>query len=667
MDKSNEIAGVPLEIHFIWAGGDKPLPIENMETIALWAIKNCEFKISLWVDEKTSSAKFDQFNIQYQESFKAAYLKVCGNKDAVVPNVLKVRDIRQEGICREGDIADYELTRLLPNFGASSDILRYRILVKFGGVYADSDVAPSKNPLVWILNEMSKVSGPNKSYSHFLCLNNFSQVTPHTLKTKPEIVDTFERLANDAFICTSGGNPLAMQLVKIVEHENYMLRSRYREEASEITLKMITNVAYFSHNKKLLTIAMTGPDALATVLHENRFGVLKQRPNLHKTVVVNEKRTDVLIVPLASRYYQIVEPVLESKEKTDFISPNRSSWLENTFQLRQLKSMRDIYESILKTILFEQEHFGCLRLADHLRTINKACEYFRTDPNTSCKEFVQLLSERNIIDTESLYCVQLCNLNPLVSEFYDRNQLSEKTQLLSKQSKHIFDCVTSFTELSSGCCEMTTLNDSTISASEWKNMVLDTMPSQEASNIFDKIDIGLDFMEMLIENQGLYCEKYPMNNLEQMLQRYTLILNKGVELSKELQISPELIGNLNSTIENLLSRIKAIPTYKEALKTINSQGISLFKKEQFSESFTVFQSALPDASKILGRNSDEVATLLYNMSSCLIRQGKSQEAIPLLEECAEIRQRVFGKEHQQTIKTHQKLDETRSGIAQKHL
>lgn len=55
------------------------------------------------------------------------------------------------------------------------------------------------------------------------------------------------------------------------------------------------------------------------------------------------------------------------------------------------------------------------------------------------------------------------------------------------------------------------------------------------------------------------------------------------------------------------------------------------------------------------------------MSSCLIRQGKSQEAIPLLEECAEIRQRVFGKEDQQTIKTHQKLDETRSGIAQKHL
>jgi mannosyltransferase OCH1-like enzyme len=41
----------------------------------------------------------------------------------------------------------YEIDRLRPNYGASSDLLRYLILYSFGGAYFDSDVAPGTKRL----------------------------------------------------------------------------------------------------------------------------------------------------------------------------------------------------------------------------------------------------------------------------------------------------------------------------------------------------------------------------------------------------------------------------------------------------------------------------------------------------------------------------------------
>ena len=82
---------IPKKIHFIWLGG--PLPDIYNSNIQDWKNKNPNFEVILWNDE--SVAEFDMEN----------------------------RDLFEKA----------------PSWGNKSDILRYEILNKYGGLYADTD------------------------------------------------------------------------------------------------------------------------------------------------------------------------------------------------------------------------------------------------------------------------------------------------------------------------------------------------------------------------------------------------------------------------------------------------------------------------------------------------------------------------------------------------
>lgn len=83
---------IPKIIHFIWLGS--PLPKKAEKIIATWKDHHPHWEIKIWDDDSLSS-----FPLKNQKAFDTAQ-----------------------------------------NFGEKSDILRYEILYRFGGVYADTDV-----------------------------------------------------------------------------------------------------------------------------------------------------------------------------------------------------------------------------------------------------------------------------------------------------------------------------------------------------------------------------------------------------------------------------------------------------------------------------------------------------------------------------------------------
>lgn len=125
---------LPKIIHFIWAGGEKLLPNRSVESIKSWAESVQEdplCKIYLWVDQKTTSSTF--LYKQEEEFFK-------NEKNIEIQDVEIFREASQ--------YIAYELDRLRSNYGASSDMLRYKILYEYGGAYFDSDIYPGKVSLL---------------------------------------------------------------------------------------------------------------------------------------------------------------------------------------------------------------------------------------------------------------------------------------------------------------------------------------------------------------------------------------------------------------------------------------------------------------------------------------------------------------------------------------
>jgi Glycosyltransferase sugar-binding region containing DXD motif len=185
---------IPKIFHFIWAGGTKTLPYRNIIIILDWMQANPSIDFWLWIDKKTAPGNLDLVKF-YKEQFKAGAVQ---DKNLNVNlNELVIKDIEEESIVDE--YIRYEIDRLRPNYGASSDMLRYAILYKFGGVYFDSDVAAGETSL-----ESTGIF--DQSYEK------------HALFVDPNSQDKWE-IGNDAFISTIR-NPLMKAVGNLIRY-NY--------------------------------------------------------------------------------------------------------------------------------------------------------------------------------------------------------------------------------------------------------------------------------------------------------------------------------------------------------------------------------------------------------------------------------------------------------------
>lgn len=96
---------IPKVVHFIWLG-PRPFPLESVENIRTWIAKNPNWKIKFWTDRDRPIP--------------------CTGMEKIV-----IRDypFPYLGRCYESS----------ENWGEKSDILRFEILYKEGGVYVDHD------------------------------------------------------------------------------------------------------------------------------------------------------------------------------------------------------------------------------------------------------------------------------------------------------------------------------------------------------------------------------------------------------------------------------------------------------------------------------------------------------------------------------------------------
>ena len=146
---------LPKIIHFVWAGGSRQMPIANQQRVRDWANKHPGFQIYVWVDYISASGDtLEEQKAQVEQEYKKSLW--LENSDLGLLgscNNIKLKDVYEDLYNSNPDVDlaykffRYEIDRLRPNYGASSDILRYKILYELGGAYFDSDILVGENTL----------------------------------------------------------------------------------------------------------------------------------------------------------------------------------------------------------------------------------------------------------------------------------------------------------------------------------------------------------------------------------------------------------------------------------------------------------------------------------------------------------------------------------------
>lgn len=133
LERADQTHEIPRTIHFIWAGGAKIMPETGLKNVMNWANSNPDFTVKIWIDRLTDP--------DYANKYQAAFGALGG-----MPANIVLADINDPQSRVASDEIRYEIDHLCPNYGASSDMLRYNILFNEGGAYFDCmDVNPGKS------------------------------------------------------------------------------------------------------------------------------------------------------------------------------------------------------------------------------------------------------------------------------------------------------------------------------------------------------------------------------------------------------------------------------------------------------------------------------------------------------------------------------------------
>jgi len=418
--KSGNIV-LPMLIHAIWAGGTKKLPLVGIENLAKWIILQPDFTVILWVDEATTEETIEDLTKHY----KTQIIEACQHvheemfEDQLIESEIqnfRVKSIREENICnKKNDLIDYMIDRIDPHYGMSSDLLRYRISLKYGGAYFDvTDVGP-----ILELNALSQLPvnfGENEA--HIIFMDHLSQnYNPDgealaefhlpTLLMHDELQQTTiisqSHLGNDTLICTKG-NPLMKLLVEQVE-KNFNPSSLFD----------MAKIAYFSHNQSDFTIERTGPELIKRTVMNPEYGrLIKEGPLAYSKQIGNTK---ISIMPARCNAYQVSQPV-----------KNTFFWIDVDVDLKIISNIDIAYTKLVGVIQFEIDHMHIFRLDDHLRTLARVAHKLNFPLQNAFTDFFTTLEKSNL-PFQSVEIAQHFSDNPLVEEFYRQHQLIDKTYL----------------------------------------------------------------------------------------------------------------------------------------------------------------------------------------------------------------------------------------------
>lgn len=359
---------VPKTIHFIWAGGLLLMPDKNRKIVLEWARQNIPdgFEVWLWVDKSSFPGGMDKLKTQYSLCFNDSKKDSEQIIDFSDPNCpFKLKDITDEGVSNEHIFN--EIKRLLPNYGASSDLLRYCILLNFGGAYFDSDVKPSGTKLI----ELNIFGGIK---SHCLVINNNSQNS--------------KKAGNDSFVC-SQNHPLMLLIFKTAMNRCV---SRGEDPYTQIP------EAYCSDDKAFMrsdTIGRTGPGVIQLICLRNKSS----------------------------------NQILFGLDKYTIDEGNDRSWLGAG--IRNCNSINEAFLEVQWLIAHEAKHFRMLKLDTHINNLIAHQAKYKTDSITddTIKEMVLSWVAKNI-DMQNIDIVQINFSNPETFEFCCKFNLLDKIPVL---------------------------------------------------------------------------------------------------------------------------------------------------------------------------------------------------------------------------------------------
>jgi|GEM_PF-2550842 len=373
---------VPHLIHFIWAGGQNPMRGDGIETVNAWMAENPACQIMLWVDSATFPGGIEALQETYQKLFTHAHVVKENEKisSSTSPTIILKDIAKYRKLKTYGEIINYEIEKFLPNYGASSDILRLLILLEYGGLYVDPDVRPGKNNLF-----QAGVFIPREK--HILYVDHATQrkVGYNGYSEKELREFNLATVGNDTLISTPGNPLLAEMLHQICE--------RYTDKFNYPFILRLTHGSEL--NKHMFTIHRTGPHVVQEALANLKLDL---EQNFGLKILANEQQ--VVIKRVRDGELAITAPL-----------PHAGSWLKlNATPCSPTKA----YEILAMTVQFEAEHFKILRLEDHILSYAKATG---KSPKVACQEVIDFLSLNSHLYTNA-ELGQSTFLFPEVRQFY---------------------------------------------------------------------------------------------------------------------------------------------------------------------------------------------------------------------------------------------------------
>ena len=346
-----------------------------MKVISQWTEGNSGFTVNIWVDSKTAGRSFGELEDEYRKMFKSEGVDVISAsevEDYKGENApIVIQDI--DKVSREGPVA-FEIDQLRPNYGASSDMLRYYILYIHGGAYFDSDVAPNPEQRL----KSTEIFGA--ALGHILYIDHVSQKQNPRKETLLKF--SLQFLGNDTFIC-SKGNPLMKQILIQVKSKYYC--------TSETPNKVRHSIAHLSRDMREITIGRTGPVHVTGVIGS-------YRPTLSGDDAQLTVDKEKIMLCRVRNGKDREEGGLELTKPM----PNTRNWLKIKV-LDCEESHKKAYNLALDAIKSEVKSVGVLRLDDHILYLSKS---LNEQPSIVANELISLLKSTSLLRAQNLF-VQL--------------------------------------------------------------------------------------------------------------------------------------------------------------------------------------------------------------------------------------------------------------------
>jgi hypothetical protein len=398
---------IPKIIHVIWAGGSTIMEEEGLINVSNWAAKNPDFTIWLWIDKITApqniasqySKRFHKLNsdiiVAQSESESQSTSPTHSNQITIL-----LKDINEENF--RDEYVSYEIDKIPPNFGSSSDLLRLSAL-KYGGLYIDcTDVLPNSNlPLRDCLLFQTEHN------THILAVDHCSQQhNPSVTKLSVFNMQSLPGVGNDSFISTTN-NPLLQEFLK-------RAIQNYNESKNSLDQKLI--LAHESFNIRSLTISRTGPELIRNTIKDFLKDETQEKPEDNR-LFVKASGHDILICPIQSQEARLVIPARSNTLYWLKSLKNENYFTEDTENLENL-----LLEKIKKISAFEIKHFNILRLDDHI------------------SDYISILSKYNpdiTHENHDMICEQL--IHQLLTEDLDANIYIQISGLYKATADYCYD------------------------------------------------------------------------------------------------------------------------------------------------------------------------------------------------------------------------------------